>query len=138
MKIDSLYIESFKNLHHFRVDFDQFKLTTVIVGRNGTGKSNLLEALVLIFRHLDLGEDPPFKYEIRYECRGRSVTVDADPTKSRNKVGVIVDKERRRFSRTRKGENRDFLPSFVFGYYSGASERMELELPQFGGHLATR
>jgi AAA15 family ATPase/GTPase len=48
------------------VDFDEDNLMTVIVGCNGSGKSNVLEALVSIFRNLDLGEAPPFSYVIKY------------------------------------------------------------------------
>ena len=64
MKIDFLEVRSdFKNLNGVRVDFDEDNLMTVIVGRNGSGKSNVLEALVAIFRNLDLGEPPPFSFE---------------------------------------------------------------------------
>ncbi|WP_315969339.1 AAA family ATPase, partial [Klebsiella pneumoniae] len=63
---------------------------TVVVGRNGSGKSNVLEALVTIFRNLDLGEAPPFSYEIIYRLGERhkpsqpserwiEITIDADP-----------------------------------------------------------
>lgn len=60
MKVDKLHIRSrFKNLENVEVDFDEDHLMTVVVGRNGSGKSNVLEALVAIFRNLDLGEAPP-------------------------------------------------------------------------------
>jgi AAA15 family ATPase/GTPase len=49
MRLDYLYIEEFKNLRKLEMDFDESSLATVVVGRNGTGKSNVLEALVLIF-----------------------------------------------------------------------------------------
>jgi len=55
MKVDYLHIQSqFKNLNDVKVEFDQSNLMTVIVGGNGSGKSNVLEALVSIFRNLDL------------------------------------------------------------------------------------
>ena len=67
MKIDYLKINSrFKNLDHIEVNFDENHLMTVVVGWNGAGKSNVLEALVAIFRDLDLGESPRFAYEIKY------------------------------------------------------------------------
>lgn len=51
MKLDRLHIRSqFKNLSDFRIDFDEASEMTVMVGRNGTGKSNLLETLTIIFR----------------------------------------------------------------------------------------
>jgi len=67
MKVDKLYIRSrFKNLENVTVDFDEHNLMTVVVGRNGSGKSNVLEALVAIFRNLDLGESPSFSYQLTY------------------------------------------------------------------------
>jgi len=88
MKIDYLEVRSrFKNLENVRIDFDDDSLMTVIVGRNGSGKSNVLEALVAIFRNLDLGETPPFAYEVRYKLgmndRARWITVNADPSRAR-------------------------------------------------------
>ncbi|ELQ6226636.1 AAA family ATPase [Cronobacter turicensis] len=94
MKVDKLHIRSrFKNLENVTVDFDQDHLMTVIVGRNGSGKSNVLEALVSIFRNLDLGEAPPFSYKLVYRLgephridqpsdRWLEVIIDADPTRS--------------------------------------------------------
>lgn len=70
MRIEQLTITDFKNLQDFQIDFDTGSLTSVLVGRNGTGKSNLLEALVLIFRDLDLGAPPSLSYKLRYHCHG--------------------------------------------------------------------
>ncbi|WP_151831652.1 AAA family ATPase [Acinetobacter ursingii] len=91
MKVDKLHIRSrFKNLENVKVDFDENHLMTVVVGRNGSGKSNVLEALVAIFRNLDLGETPPFSYKLIYQLgephkpnqpseRWLEITIDADP-----------------------------------------------------------
>ncbi len=79
MRIDKLYIRDFKNLKDFRIDFDEQSMINIIVGRNGTGKSNVMEALVIIFRDLDLGIDPAFAYEIEYDIYNHRVKVDADP-----------------------------------------------------------
>ncbi len=124
MRLQSLYIEVFKNLRNFDIDFADFP-TTVLVGQNGTGKSNVLEALIIIFRDLDLGAPPKFAYRLDYRCRGKTVRVDSDPTRRVRALMIEVDGERwgaERFSR--KGEG-TYLPGFVFGYYSGPSNRME-------------
>jgi predicted ATPase len=93
MKVDKLHIRSrFKNLENVKVDFDEDHLMTVVVGRNGSGKSNVLEALVAIFRNLDLGEAPPFSYKIIYRLgephkpnkpseRWQEIIIDADPSR---------------------------------------------------------
>lgn len=125
MRLDKLKIDHFKNLNKFEVDFDQESPTTVIVGRNGTGKSNLLEALVIIFRDLDLGERPSFKYELQYFCRKHKVQIDADPARERNAVEIKVDDEPISYTRFVQDSAREYLPNFVFGYYSGASNRLE-------------
>src|SRR5271154_433784 len=68
MKLDYIQIDAFKNLRDFKFDFDEKSagLVTVLLGRNGSGKSNLLEALVIIFRDLYLGHESEFGYELRY------------------------------------------------------------------------
>lgn len=69
MRIDKLKINDFKNLKDFQIDIDESQLTSVFIGRNGAGKSNLLEAIVIIFRDLDLGVfTKDFSYEILYRC----------------------------------------------------------------------
>lgn len=51
MRIDKLKINNFKNLKNFQIDIDETQLTSVFIGRNGAGKSNLLEAIVIILSH---------------------------------------------------------------------------------------
>jgi len=75
MRIDRLRLTEFKNLIRFEVDFDETSTRQVVVGRNGVGKSNLLEALTWIFRDLDAEEDSHFAYEIEYLCNGHFVKV---------------------------------------------------------------
>ncbi len=158
MKVDKLHIRSrFKNLENVKVDFDEDHLMTVVVGRNGSGKSNVLEALVAIFRNLDLGEAPPFSYELVYRLgepnkpnkpseRWVEVTIDADPSR-----GTIAKQYQVRvrdllednapddmfgekpsgnvvpFSKVKRDKegNAPYLPSYVFAYYSGPSDRLE-------------
>lgn len=152
MKVDSLHVRSrFKNLEDVRVDFDEENLMTVIVGRNGSGKSNVLEALVSIFRNLDLGESPPFSYRIVYRLGQHAfsvgktspwieVEIDADPARkglSKQydvRVREMVErpdpgtKSRKiPFSRVKreKDGSAPYLPKYVFAYYSGPSDRLE-------------
>ena len=53
MRIDWLKLPRFRNLREFEINFDESQPTTVVLGRNGSGKSNLIEALVEIFRDLE-------------------------------------------------------------------------------------
>ncbi len=144
MKIDKLHIRSrFKNLENVVVDFDENNLMTVIVGRNGSGKSNVLEALVAIFRNLDLGEEPPFSYQINYKLGDgdteRWITIDADPERGtltkqyQVSVKSILDGQKQAeefvpFSKVKRGVKSGdalYLPKYLFAYYSGPSDRLE-------------
>jgi predicted ATPase len=80
MRIDRLRLTNYKNLVDFEVDFDETSNRQVIVGRNGVGKSNLIEALTQIFRDLDLEEDSDFDYEIEYLCNGHFVKIKSYQT----------------------------------------------------------
>lgn len=92
MRLDYLKIGSakvspthqFKNLKDVCIDFDENESITVVIGWNGTGKSNVLEALAIIFRDLILKmKEPAFAYELKYEIgsgiKKKYVTIKADP-----------------------------------------------------------
>lgn len=125
MRIDRVYIDGFRNLKDVEADFDEGCLTTVIIGQNGAGKSNLIEAIVEIFRHLD----PPtskhggklrFTFEIDYIIKGRKV-------RASNRDGstkVMVDGEPMPMGRFQDNKA-DLFPDLVFGYYSGTGRRLE-------------
>jgi predicted ATP-binding protein involved in virulence len=81
MRIDRLYLADFKNLRDFEADFHISSSRQVIVGRNGVGKSNLLEAICLIFRDLDLEEAASFAYTIDYYCNRHYVRIKSSPEK---------------------------------------------------------
>ncbi|MDA8621443.1 ATP-binding protein [Psychrosphaera sp.] len=132
MKLDKLWISEFKNLKDIEIDFDQDELVTVVIGWNGAGKSNVIEALVIIFRDLDLHKAPSFSYKLEYICRGNRIIVETTDTKIKkeqykvliheegNTEKVITDKYTDFFN----NEDRAYLPSNVFGYYSGPSDRL--------------
>lgn len=142
MRIDWLWIEEYKNLKNLTIDFAQDHLITVLIGRNGTGKSNVLEALTIIFRDLLMAEKKPsLKYRISYEIRDRWVIIDADPNRSDVYLAKTIAKQDQEIpypvlsdvadvsgesiSRPRLlGEKSEHLPTFLFGYYSGQSYRM--------------
>jgi len=121
MRIDRVYIDGFRNLRDIEADFDEGRLTTVVIGQNGSGKSNLIEAIVEIFRHVDLPTGSVrFTFEIEYVIRGRKVRIH-------NREGVtsfFVDDETMSFSRFNLNKG-SLFPDLVFGYYSGTGRRLE-------------
>ena len=123
-------IASFKNLRDFRVTFDQSSPYTVLVGENGSGKSNFIEALTLIFRNLDLDSRPPFPYRLKYVCRGTTVEIHADGTGAprywAHSAGQAQPQKlsKRQFMAEDPPGRPRYRPAFVFGYYSGPSDRL--------------
>jgi hypothetical protein len=124
VRLHSIKIREFKNLRDFEAHFDPAYLTTILLGQNATGKSNLLEAIVIIFRDLDLGEPPSLEFEVRYECRGKQITILSAKRGGANSLSFTCDNEIIQLSAWKNGA-RQFLPSNVFGYYSGPSNRFE-------------
>lgn len=125
MRIDQLAIRTFKNLDDITIEFDGSRMETVLIGQNGTGKSNVIEAIATIFRDLeDPRKDTPFAYKIAYRCRNTLISIDhhhTDPaatTAQINGAPAAIALIRNRESK--------FLPSHVFGYYSGTSDRLQL------------
>jgi predicted ATPase len=124
MRLDRLRIPSYRNLRSFEIDFDESQPTTVLLGRNGSGKSNLIEAVVEIFRDLESGEVPPLAYTIDYVCRDRAIHIDADPSRKGKRLDIAIDGKS--VSQTAFQEGTDkYLPNYVFAYYSGWSSRLE-------------
>lgn len=159
MRLDWFWISDYKNLKDVTVDFDQAQWVTLVIGWNGTGKSNVLEALAILFRDLVMGENvagiknhPTFPYKLRYECRGKWIYIDADPTRDKDVYAIrVADHEEQGEIRAKKADRgsidkaeRDpaklgeqisvsqfikqqdiYLPRYVFGYYSGTSDRLQ-------------
>lgn len=130
MRLLELKIEEFKNLRDLNVSFDRDSPYTVLVGENGAGKSNFIEAVSRIFRNLDLAEPAPFAYEITYECRGQLVRIKAAAglqpqiwASEEGKTG-LSKLARRRFAEVDLEGRPLYRPAFVFGYYSGPSDRL--------------
>lgn len=139
MRLHRLWLKEFKNLRDLTLEFSPSDAVSVLVGHNGTGKSNAIEALTIIFRDLDLGEQPAFSYSIKYESRGDIVTIEADPS-ARAKVRALVNGRRVSQAKLRGEEGVRHLPDFVFGYYSGPSNRLQqhFERHQEGFNRALR
>ncbi len=148
MRVDRLHLPNFRNLRDFIIDFDEDSPRTVLIGRNGVGKTNILEALTSIFRQLDLRAKPTFAYRIVYSCNGYKVDIDAAPP-AELEIGeaaplamtyrVAPIKTSRSTPETREdtvfealtetafyrlNSQTRVLPKHVFGYYSGTSSRL--------------
>ncbi|MEZ9127258.1 AAA family ATPase [Vibrio splendidus] len=140
MKLQYLKINSeFKNLKGVEIRFSDDENRTVIIGQNGTGKSNIIEAIVQIFKYLDTGNLPPFSYEMKYKIGEASLEtwLDINVDTSRESVYEIKVQEHSpgnisewqdvditKVKRDKAGLSH-FLPRNIFAYYSGPSDRLE-------------
>lgn len=98
MRIDKVHIKSrYKNLQDFEINIDAGEKETVLLGLNATGKSNFFEALVIIFRDLDLEASPKFDYYIKYECKGSNIEIDAKKTNYSFKINGETIKSKSSF-----------------------------------------
>ncbi|MCP4052306.1 MAG: AAA family ATPase [Mesoflavibacter sp.] len=138
MKIKRLWVSKYKNIENIDLEF-QSDLVTLLVGRNGLGKSNLIEILALIFRDLDLlntyeeltswayyEDRGQFEYIIEYYSRGNDIRITTKQDQFQVEVRTtgsddfrvldfgewIVSKER-------------LLPKYIIGYYSGENKRIQ-------------
>ena len=163
MRLDKLTIGSakdspthqFKNLKNVTIDFDQDHWVTVVIGWNGTGKSNVLEALAIIFRDLiSKKRSPAFAFQMVYHMGSgedlKRIHIDADPDRSKDSYLIRIAGARHskkyglRIIQPDQGEpdeifsqgesiiklsdflnaDSDYLPRYVFSYYSGEGRRM--------------
>ena len=82
MRLQRLWIGEFRNLRGVVLDFEARRrglyggvALTFLVGTNGSGKSNALDAIGMIFSHLDVGIAPGFAFDLEYEIRDQRVRV---------------------------------------------------------------
>lgn len=112
MRLKSVFIGEYKNIKNFRLSFEGKSFIDLFVGKNGSGKSNLFEALIEIFRHLDQFGRPvndiAFDYCLIYEIEGQDIEVEWKAGKLR----INKDEDRKTLGQTP-------LPDNVLIYYSG-------------------
>lgn len=114
MRLKSAFVSQYKNLKNFTLGFDGASFIDVFVGKNGSGKSNLFEALIEIFRHIyeydkEKG-DPGFEYVIKYEIGGKETEI----AWSAGKFSIN--------GKTRATIGQTLLPDNVLIYYSGHND----------------
>lgn len=114
MRLSHLHIISaYKNLKDFKIDFDGKSFIDVFVGKNGTGKSNLFEALIEIFRHLfEKDYTLSFDYLLKYEIDDKPVVINWTKEKL-----YLDGKEVKTIPKT-------LLPYEIIIYYSGHNNKV--------------
>jgi predicted ATPase len=137
MQLQRIQIPAFRNLRNLDIAFASHLQPNAgaaaqvepkpvhshaLIGQNGTGKSNLIEALITIFRDVDLDREAAFDYTLEYSIRGHAVRIEADTTKQKRPFVWVDGKSE---SQGHLLKNRELLPAHIFAYYSGRNERIE-------------
>lgn len=137
MQLLRILIPNFRNLRDLDIAFATYSQPTAsatdvppkqirshaLIGQNGIGKSNLIEALITIFRDVDLDREATFDFSLEYSIRGHVVRIEADTVKQKRPY-VWVDGKAE--SQGYLLKNRELLPAHIFAYYSGRNERIEV------------
>lgn len=120
-KLKKLNIRGYKNISNLDIDFSEKNGITVLIGQNGCGKSNVLEAISSIFAGLykNRFHKPDFAYTINYEINGYDIEIGF--TKSSYSIridGVTWSKTAFQHSVNH------FLPRKTIACYSGECQRL--------------
>ncbi|CAM3097723.1 AAA family ATPase [Rariglobus hedericola] len=121
MRLRHVHISDYKNLKNFDLTFDGDSFLDVFVGKNGTGKSNLLEALIEIFRHLDGADDAQidFDYDLAYEIKGEEIEITWE-----NSILSVNGKEQKTLGSAPKPDN-------ILVYYSGHNDTVSTLIEKY-------
>lgn len=117
MRIKKIYIKNYKNLIDFKVNFEDDQNLIVFIGENGSGKSNLFQALTIIFSNIiDENYEFQFDFSLDYYFYNDKISI----IYSNNTLIVkLNDKERN------KNILKNKIPNNIFFYYSGFENRIE-------------
>ena len=115
MKIHSIYIDGYKNLKDMEIAMSEDSFVAAIIGNNGSGKSNILEALTQIFSAVYNEKSVSFRYRICYSIYNDNFEIS-------NLDGVKFLKNGKRVG---KQDRRSSLPRSIFLYYCGETERLK-------------
>lgn len=115
MKIHSIYIDGYKNLKNMEIFMPEDSSVAAIIGNNGSGKSNILEALTQIFSAVYNEKTVDFRYKICYSIYNDDFQISNFDNVQFFKNGKKVSKQDRRSS----------LPRGIFLYYCGETDRLK-------------
>lgn len=112
MRIKSLFINGYKNIKNQTIEFPDNLSYITLIGLNGSGKSNYMEALSLILNAYYKGkkEAVPFEYKLSYALSDGNEYTLTNGADSKNGIAIKLSEIK--------------LPYNVIACYSGESQRL--------------
>lgn len=139
MKLLKLEIRGYKNLQDVEIDFSKSNGMTLVVGTNGSGKSNLLEVLSAIFSALynkEKNVSPVFGFELEYvidnppssiegqQINGSRVKVKINNYSGNIDVRFCCLESDADFYKVSSENYKGLLPEHLIAIYSGEEKRL--------------
>ena len=120
-KLKELTISGYKNIQKLDISFKYQDGITVLIGNNGCGKSNIIEALSSIFAGLyqEKRHIPTFSYHIQYEILYHEIDI------SYNKGEYVINVDNNPISKAVLEKDKEmYLPKNIIACYSGEYLRL--------------
>ena len=109
-----------------------------VIGANGSGKSNLIEAILHILIGIYLGRTPPFAFTCRYRTQGRHIELRSLPEHPEAITAIVdgiqIDLDQFRAG-LRNGHGQVYYPELTFVSYSGTCARVTDLIDAYGRHF---
>lgn len=126
MKIKRIYIQNFRNLNDFKIEFADAAQVVAFIGDNGAGKSTVLEAINIIFTHVAYGKLENVggllkgDFEIEYYIDDYKFVVAC------NHHVYSISKENVKLKRKEIAVQSQCVPATIHNYYAGETKRLML------------
>ena len=120
-RLRELTISGYKNINNLDVSFKDQDGITVLIGNNGCGKSNIIEALSSIFAGLynEKLHTPQFSFRIQYELLYHTIDIVYD------KQEYVITVDDYQMSKASLEKDKDiYLPKNIIACYSGEYLRL--------------
>jgi energy-coupling factor transporter ATP-binding protein EcfA2 len=135
MKLHRLWVKDYKNLRECEIDFSQSKLLTAIIGINGSGKSNLIEAILHILIGVYFKKKPEFDFSFEFETQQRQIKIESKNRRYSIHVDGRLVPLKHFAERLRNGSAQVYYPELTFVYYSGECQRVRRLISRYQKHL---
>jgi ABC-type cobalamin/Fe3+-siderophores transport system ATPase subunit len=137
MRLKSLWVDGFKNLNDFKIEFDEVDGITVLIGNNASGKSNVLEAISAIFYGLYASIDNRninnperyihFDFKLIYDINNHNILIYYQKGEFSLTISEYENTEKTiqsSFHDVDKNQWYKYLPTQIIALYSGEELRL--------------